>query len=675
LLLIAAIGLAYAPVRNNGFVFDDGDYIVHNPHVQAGLNGSSIAWAFTTSRSSNWHPLTWLSLQLDYTLFDMQPWGYHLTNLVLHLANTLLLFALLTKMTWAVWRSALVAALFALHPLHVESVAWAAERKDVLSTFFGLLAMFAYAGYATQPRGARYLLVVAAFALSLLAKPMLVTLPFLLLLLDWWPLGRLRTLSPVPLIGEKVPLLLLAGASCVATWYAQGQGHSVQTFGQLPLSARAANAVVAYVVYLRKMVWPDDLAAFYPHAGASLSTAAVAGAALLLVAITAAVLVWRRAPYLAVGWFWYLGTLVPVIGLVQVGSQGLADRYTYVPLIGIFIGLVWGGADLVAGRSALERGLMAATALILLLLCGLLTWLQIHYWRDGPTLWAQAIRVVPDNAFAHTNLALSLLEHATPEDEEVAFQHFARAVVLEPYQVGGNLGLAALLQKRGLLDEATARFREVLRLETGNAAAERGLGTVLAMRRQWQQAESHLRTAVRLDPEAAENYYLLAEVLQQQGKREESLVYFESAIELRPRSVAYHCALALALHEAGDKERARAHYAEAARLDPSWPHAANQAARRLACAAEAKSRDGALAVKLATQACQATGDRQPQFLDTLAAAYAEIGRYEDARMTVQKALALAEASGQAALVGELQTRLHLYKHHQPLREPSSRKLP
>jgi protein O-mannosyl-transferase len=538
-LLVGATVLAYEPIRDNGFVFDDEDYVTQNSHVQAGLNGSDVAWAFTTGFASNWHPLTWLSLQLDNQFFGMQPSAYHRTNLLLHVANVLLLLVVLRKMTGAFWRSAFVAGLFALHPLHVESVAWVAERKDVLSTLFGLLALLAYTGYVKRPKWSRYFLVVLAFILSLLAKPMLVTLPFVLLLLDYWPLGRGVLIregeapaeplakarqEPRPpesghwprgrfrqpagtaavqlsrLVWEKVPLLLLAAASCAITWYVQQQGNSVQVLAQMPLSARVGNALVSYAVYLRKMFWPADLAAYYPHPGTALPAVHVAAAALFLTAVTAGVL-WlrRKAPYLAVGWFWYLGTLVPVIGLVQVGMQSMADRYTYVPLIGIFLMIAWGASDLAARGQFQAQTLWAGVAVLLLFGWSLLTWLQVHHWRNGVTLWAQALAVAPDNPVAHTNLGCAIMENLpSPEDEQLAFAHFQAAVALTPNQVGGNLGLALLYQKWGQTREAIQGFRKVLRLEPGNVTAQEAL-------RYYQQPPRPRESPARPGPPSGSN--------------------------------------------------------------------------------------------------------------------------------------------------------------------------
>jgi len=643
-----------------------------------------VVWAFTTGHASNWHPLTWLSLQLDAQLFGTQAWGYHLTNLVLHVANALLLLLLLWKMTGAWWPSALVAALFAVHPLHVESVAWVTERKDVLSTLFGFLALLAYAGYVKRPGLARYLLVLLAFGASLLAKAMLVTLPFVLLLLDYWPLGRYRlpgaanipASSQVPLarlLWEKMPLLVLAAGSSAATWYVQQHGRSVQQLAQLPFTARVGNAVVAYVVYLRKMLWPADLAVYYPHPGSSLPAWQVAGAALVLIATTIVVLrLWRRAPYLAVGWFWYLGTLVPVIGLVQVGTQALADRYTYVPLVGIFIAVVWGGADLAARCAPRDRYLLGAGAAVVVFVCVLLTWLQVHHWNNGLTLWHQALTVEPHSSLAHSNFATVLLdEAASPDDEQLAFKHFAEAVAIEPNYIAGHMGLGLLLLKRGRADQAVQHLRLVVRLDPESMKAQHLLAAALAAQGQWTEAEHHQREAVRLDPDQPENHYVLGELLRTQGKLKEAIVCFRRAVELGPPSVARHCALALALYDDGQVDPAMEQYRQATRLDPHWPEGANQAARRLATHPLANQRDGVRAVDLAREACHGTGERRPQFLDTLAAAYAEVGRYDEAMVTLRKALDVARAEGRTDYLGKGQERLKLYERHQPLREPPS----
>ncbi len=386
--------LVYCRCFDFGFIqFDDPEYVFENRHVLAGLTADSVRWAFTTFNCANWHPLTWLSLEFDALLYGgPQAGGFHATNVVLHIANVVVLFLILGRMTGMVWRSAMVAALFALHPLHVESVAWVSERKDVLSTLFWMLTMAAYLVYVDRPSIARYLLVALALALGLMAKPMLITLPFVLLLLDYWPLGRWQhgpkpalpspdsskdqpqPLSLGRLLLEKIPLFVMVLGSCIVTFLAQHQGQAVGSFEKFPLLVRLWNALLTYVTYLGEMFLPRNLAVYYPHPGLQISALRGVAAGLLLLAISWLVL-WpgRRFPYLAVGWFWYLGTLVPVVGLVQVGSQAMADRYTYVPLIGCFLMLTWGGGDLALAKGWFPFAPVVSCA-VLLCACCALTW-------------------------------------------------------------------------------------------------------------------------------------------------------------------------------------------------------------------------------------------------------------------------------------------------------------
>jgi hypothetical protein len=515
LVLVAATIVAYWPVRDNGFVnFDDNDYITDNRGVQAGLSAEGLRWAFTTTAASNWHPLTWLSLQLDYQLSGLDPYGFHRSNVLLHLVNTLLLFGLLRRMTAALWRSALVAALFALHPLHVESVAWASERKDVLSTLFWMLTLWGYLLYVQRPTAWRYLGVVLPFVLGLLAKPMLVTLPCVLLLLDYWPLRRFPgqaaaepdapaprpAASPGWLVVEKLPLLLLAAASCGVTVYAQRRGGSLGTLDYFPLSLRAANAVLAYAGYILKMLWPLHLAPFYPHPRQLPATwqeaAQVVAAGLLLAGVTAVVL-WqsRRRPYLLVGWLWYVGTLVPVIGLVQVGLQAMADRYTYVPLIGLFLMVAWGlGEVAVRGREwARLASLAAALALVACTICSSI---QVGYWHDSKTLWEHTLHVTTDNYMAHTDLAAEL-----PDDTEgrgMAMQHYNRALEANPRFYPALIDRGILFARQGLIAKAQDDFRAALEIAPNDATAHYNMGKVLAQQGQRAEAVQHLNAAVEL---------------------------------------------------------------------------------------------------------------------------------------------------------------------------------
>jgi protein O-mannosyl-transferase len=569
--LMTATLVVYSPLAQCGFVnYDDHEYVYQNSHVLAGLTSSGFRWAWTTFRAANWHPLTWLSLQLDAQLFGKQAWGYHLTNLLLHLANTLLLFALLRRLTGAAWRSALVAVLFAVHPLHVESVAWVAERKDVLSTFFGLLAVSAYARYAEAPGVGRYLLVVLGMALSLLAKPMLVTLPGLLLLLDYWPLGRWQPGGKVPagpagpaskavplsrLLVEKVPLLILAAASGAVTVWAQKEGGTVQSLTRIPLPERLANAGVSCGQYLRQTLVPVDLAIFYPHPEASLSLGLAVGAVFLVAAVTGLALWWgRRFPYLPVGWLWFLVTLLPVIGLVQVGSQARADRYTYIPLVGIFLLVVWGLADLARAWRLGRPG--ACLACLGLVYYGLTAWTQVNHWRNSGLLWEHSLRVTGANAFACNNLGIVFMEDQGNSRQAMPF--FQAALRLDPNSAEAHTNLGLALVDQGRVEEAAAEFREAVRLDPKKFPARNALGVALMRQGKREEAVAALREAVVLDPDDAGGHYNLGVALQMGEEWADAAACYQQAVQRDPANAKYRYALAYVLHKQGRLEEAAA---------------------------------------------------------------------------------------------------------------------
>jgi tetratricopeptide (TPR) repeat protein len=481
---VAALTVAlFAPACGDQFLsYDDGEYITDNAHVRLGLNADNARWALTTAAANNWHPLTWLALQLDAQLYGLNPGGFHLSNLLLHAANAALLLLLFHRMTGALWSSTLLAGLFAWHPLRVESVAWAAERKDVLCAFFGLLALDAYARYARRPALGRYGAVVLAFALGLAAKPMLITLPFVMLLLDFWPLGRAYgqakagrgAVRPLlaPRLLEKVPHLQLAAACAVLTLDAQESGGAVKSLERFPLTVRLANAVVAYVEYLHKAVWPARLAVFYPHPGSSLPLVQVACAVLFLVLMTAWVLrAARRCPYLPVGWLWYLGMLVPVIGFVQAGLQEVADRYTYLPLVGVFVMLAWGLADLVAGRP-LATALAVLASLAALSACAAATADQLAYWRDDVHLWQRAVSVTSRADLAHYNLGVALATHGQRDE---AAKQYLEALEINPRHAEAANNLGVIRYQQGRFDEARRLFEQALRARPHYRDAELNL--------------------------------------------------------------------------------------------------------------------------------------------------------------------------------------------------------
>jgi Flp pilus assembly protein TadD len=592
LLLFIATLAVYWQVGNYEFVnFDDDKYITDNPHVQKGLTRDSVIWAFTATHVSNWHPLTWLSHMLDFQLYGLNPSGHHLTNVFFHLVNTLLLFLVLKLMTGALWRSGLVAALFAVHPLHVESVVWVAERKDVLSTLFWMLTLWAYLGYTKRPGVKRYLVILLAFALGLMAKPMLVTLPFVLLLLDYWPLKRIElgqsaiglpaasqpsTIANKPgaqafrLLLEKTPMFVLAAVSSVVTFIVQKSGGAVGALETYPFKIRMANALLSYVIYLKKMIWPQNLAVFYPHPGQSLPMWQAAGAGLLLVVVSIAVIrAGRRYPYLPVGWLWYVGTLVPVIGLVQVGDQAMADRYTYVSLIGLFIVVAWGVPDVARswryGKSALA---LATGSLLVALMVS--TSLQLKHWKNSLTLFDHALSVTDRNYLAHTNFGNALAELGRVDE---ALFHFTEAVKIRPSfsKAYNNLGNA--LARQGRDEEAIFHLTRALELEPDFPRAHNNLGNLFERQRKIEEAVFHYSMALELKPDFAEAYFNLGNLQARQGKMDQAISHFSSALQIKPDFAEAHNSLGVVLAYTGRLEEAIAHFTEALQIEPGFVRA------------------------------------------------------------------------------------------------------
>ncbi len=518
LLLCLITLVVYWQVMDHGFItYDDDKYVTKNPYIQKGLTIESITWAFTTMSASNWHPLTWISHMLDYQLFGLNPGWHHLTSLFIHLANTLILFFALKRMTDALWRSAFVAGLFALHPLHVESVAWVAERKDVLSTFFGLLTLWGYARYIERPGAVRYLLPLVFFVLGLMAKPMVVTLPFVLLLLDYWPLKRFQLghSGGWRLILEKVPFFVFTTVSCIVTYIAQQGGGAVISSDVYPFTVRVANALVSYIGYIGKMIWPSNLALLYPHPQ-TLPGWQVAGACLLLVCISLLALknVSRR-PYFIVGWLWYLGMLVPVIGLVQVGAQAMADRYTYMPLVGIFIVVGWGASDLVAQWRFKKAGLSISAGTILLALTTV-TVSQLGYWKDSITLFERSLNVTKNNYIMHNNLGVELKNKGRIAE---AIHHYEASLSInaDGYADAHN-NYANIIAGQGRVAEAIRHYSDALRINPGNADVHNNLGVALFRSGDIEGAMFNFREAIRIRPDLSEAHHNLKKVVSLQKR-------------------------------------------------------------------------------------------------------------------------------------------------------------
>lgn len=568
LLLVLLTSIAYRGALECNFInYDDNVYVTQNPVVRGGLSGDGIIWAFTTTHACNWHPITWLSHMLDCQLYGLAPKGHHLTNLLLHLMNTLLLFFLLKKMTGALWRSFLVAALFAVHPQHVESVAWIAERKDVLSAYFGLLTIGAYLTYVEQPTFKHYLAVFAGLTLGLMAKPMVVTLPFALLLLDYWPLGRLdfgqktpelkpgfscrsnsthSTLGIRKIVGEKLPLFLAAAASSFITYYAQHASGAVVSLNTIPLEARISNAIVAYVEYMSKTIWPQGFAIPYPPV--DYTSWQIAGAFALIVLITALVLIFRRhSPYLIVGWFWFLGTLVPVIGLVAVGAQAMADRYTYLPTLGLFIALAWSLPDF-RKQPTYRKYLYVSVAILLIVILTEGTRRQTSYWHDSSTLFQHTLAVTGSNYTAHIHLAGALREEGRPQQ---AVSQLEAAIRLNPESQEAYIDLGVLYVEEGKTQSAIDCFRKTLQINPLSKDAHFNLGFVYRKEGKLKEAFEEFTEALRIAPNSIQALESLGNISMQQGRPADAARYFFAALRLDPNNAQLRRILGVLLGKEG----------------------------------------------------------------------------------------------------------------------------
>ncbi len=657
-LLVAATVAVYWPVSGHDFVlYDDPGYVTKNIHVRTGLSPENISWAFFATEEANWHPLTWLSHMADCELFGLDAGLHHLSGLLLHIINALLLLLVLKGMTGMFWPAFLVAALFAIHPLHVESVAWVAERKDLLSTLFMLLALQAYLRYTERPGIGRHLFCLLFFALGLMAKPMLVTLPFLLLLLDFWPLGRTRpdsrtsknrsSRSPPPvrnaefsfsrlpyLLLEKVPFFALSAVSCVITYTVQKSGGAVKSSEIFPFIQRLTNAFCSYAQYAVDMFLPRRLCVYYPHQGASIDAWKWIVSAVLLACVTAsAVFMWRRRPYILTGWLWYLGTLVPVIGLVQVGRQAMADRYTYVPMIGLFVAIAWIVASFAAAlkRARIPLVVFAATALCAL---GFSAGKQVGYWKNSTVLFENCLDNTNENFIAHNNLGIAL---ETDGRHDEAFYHFEEAIRIAPEYQDAHVNMGVALSARGRMDEA----------------------------------ESFLKRAVELDPGDARAIYNLANTLLKKGDRGGAVKAYRAALDIDPDHANTHNNLGIALTGAGRTDEAVFHFREAIRLDPAGSfQAMDNLAWTLATRPGTNRAEANEAVRLALAVSRMTGHGDARILDTLAAAYAAAGRFDEAVETAKKAADLAARSGIAGLEEGIRERIGSYKKRRPWRKGS-----
>ena len=788
LALVMVTFALYWPVRTHGFVgIDDPDYVSENFHVNRGFSRDGIAWAFHANDAANWHPLTWLSHTLDCQLFGLNAGAHHLVNVALHALNAVLLFAFLRRATGAFWRAAFIAACFAWHPLRVESVAWIAERKDVLSGCFGLLTLLAYVRYAQlgdKPpaainRGKYFTLALACFALGLMSKPMLVTLPCALLLLDFWPLNRMPLAAvkhagshsnPFKTFGrlcaEKIPFFLLSAVSCALTIWAQGAGHAIGSTQQFPLLTRVANALVACGKYVEKTLWPAKLAIFYPYPA---ETPWAFATAMLLGLAAIAFLGWRwraQRPQWLVGWLWFFGMLVPVIGLVQVGGQSWADRYSYLPTIGLLIAVVWFAAEFAARHNA--QRLLGAAAVVLLVAWAFVTTKQVHVWRDSRVLFEHARNVTERNYLAWTVLGGYLgREGKLPE----AIQHYETALQMLPDYSGALTGMGNVHEKLGQYEPALDFYNRALQTSPYDAEIVNGKATVLARLGRFAEAEAGLLDSLKLRPGYGEAVYNLGSIQQRQGRTADALVNLQRAAALMPQSTNVHFTLGETLRQAQRPADALAAYDRALQLAPQWsearygralalmdlgrvpeagtefkslvevmknraaaldgygfalalqgqaveaeklfqealrvdpkqanahlhyamqlagqrkltaavehyraclatetnqPAALNNLAWILAASSDASLRNGLEAVTLARRACELTGHREPFFLGTLAAAYAESGDFPNAIASAERAQAIATAAGRPDMAQRNEELLKFYRAGQPYHEP------
>jgi tetratricopeptide (TPR) repeat protein len=565
LFLAMAVFMVFGQTLHHEFVnLDDEDYVYENPTVTQGLTSHGITWAFTHTYANNWHPLTWISHMLDCQLYGLNPGGHHLTSVLLHAATAILLFLVLRQMTGALWASAFVAAVFAIHPLRVESVAWVSERKDVLSGLFFMLTLAAYVRYARSTFSlGRYLVVPLCFAMGLMAKPMLVTLPFVLLLLDYWPLGRMSRTALRRLVVEKIPLFVLSIASCVVTIPAQGQ--AVATISQVPVALRLGNAAISYVAYLVQMVFPVRLSPIYPLFAADLVAWKIGAALVFLVGVSAAVILLRhKRPYLLIGWLWYVGMLAPVIGLVQVGNQARADRYTYLPQIGVYLLVAWAARDALCSRrhGRLVLGVASLGVLAALMVCATI---QTSYWRNSMSLWTHALSCSSRNYAAHNNLGGVLFERGQAAE---AIDEYQKALEIEPDFLEARYNLANALSSLGRPTEAIDQYHKAFEINPGNAEAHNNLGGLLLQLGRTAEAINQYEQALRIEPDYAVAHYNLGNALVSANRLHDAIDEYRQAIQIKPDYADAQGNLGNGLLLAGNVEEAIVHFREALRLTP-----------------------------------------------------------------------------------------------------------
>lgn len=714
-VLAAITWLVFGQTVAHQFVtYDDPQYVYENVNIAAGLSLHNGLWAFTHTVGGNWHPLTVISHMLDCQLYGLKPAGHHFTNVLLHSFAVILLFLVLRHITGALWKSAFVAALFAIHPLHVESVAWISERKDVLSAVFFMLTLGAYFRYVRTRSLTWYLLALLVFAFGLMSKPMLVTVPFILLLLDYWPLKRFALERPVKLrqerrvedrgntrriILEKIPFLLLSCGSCATTLVAQRL--FIDPMGHLSLMERLGNAAVATVIYLRQLVWPFELSVFYPHPRHSLGVAQVSIAALFLIALSTAAFVYKRKyPYVLTGWFWFLGMLVPVSGIIQVGEQAHADRYTYLPQIGLYILVTWLVADTVSSwrHRRILLGMTMASSIALLMYPA---WKQTSYWRDGRALWTHALAINPQNDTAHISLCdLDLRENrlddaifhartaaeiqpdsadahsrlgvalsASGQNEEASI-HFKKALETHQIRPRVHYNIATLLLNSGHLDDAIVELQKELQIQPEFVEAHNNLGIALTSKGELDEALAHFGKAIELDPHLPKVHHNIAMILLRKGQLDQAIAHLQQELQVNPASAEAHNDLGIVWSQQGRIDQAINEWQKTLELQPDNLKAYCNLVWVFATFPDGAIRSGAKAVALGERALQLSGEEDPRIYRLLAAAYAENRQFDKAIETAQRGSELATKQGNYAAANALELNIDLYRKSLPLRDSS-----
>ena len=694
--LVITTLIAYEPIRHNDFVtYDDHSYIVNNPQVTSGLSWQSLGQAFTKPHFFMWHPLTTISHILDYQFFGPNPFGHHLVSVLFHIAVVLLLFWILKNITRTMWTSAFVAAVFALHPIQVESVAWAAERKTVLSGLFWLLTMATYIRYARQPGLGRYIVVLLVFGLCIMTKPVVVTLPLAMLLLDYWPLLRFATkgeplerigrpgfaeglrrgkqraggeyqkVSAIRLIVEKIPLLAMSAFLSVMTFVAQKQGGVVPTLEKMPLDYRIANMFLSYIRYIGKMLWPSGLAVCYPHPRAVFSDAPVVMCAMLFIVLTVlSIYIGRRRRYVAVGWLWYVGTLVPVIGLVQSGAQAMANRYMYIPMLGLLIIIGWAIKDFIVKRPRIRIAatVMGVTVLLSLLI---LTRMQVKHWQNTLTLFDYTLKVTKDNPVAENSYGVVLFNEGRNEEAE---QHLRSAIRMAPTFVTAIDNLAKLYLKEGRYNEALANFYEIIKHDEGTAEIYYNAATALSIQKEYDEAIKYFEKSLELGPNDPDTHKRMGITLLAAGKYERAIFHLKESLRIRSSQAEVYINLGSAYSYLDQYGPAMQNWKKALELKPDSADVLNNLGWLYATYEDATTENANKAIEYARRSCELTGYNDPVYLDTLGVAYAAAGKFEEAKAMAGKALIIATANGQEKITSEVEKRIKLYEAGQPYRE-------